>query len=115
MRNSLVVSLALCLLPLAGTASAAKKWTDMSRSSVFGREAVKGYNKHAGRTIGPRDKLSPPPSLTREFRRRTGYPQGREGHVIDYVLPPERGGTHTPDNLTWKPKGQYLRGLGGSR
>ena len=112
MRTALVVCLVCWLLPLSGTALAAKKWT---RASIFGRETVKTHSKHAGRTMAPRDKMSPPAGLTREFRRRTGYPQGREGHVIDYVLPPERGGTNTPDNLTWKPKGEYLRGLGGHR
>ena len=37
-----------------------------------------------------------------EFRKRSGYPHGRPGYVIDHVRPLSRGGSDTPGNMQWQ-------------
>jgi hypothetical protein len=39
---------------------------------------------------------------TKEFKRMTGYPHGREGYVIDHIIPLKRGGPDTPANMEWQ-------------
>jgi hypothetical protein len=31
--------------------------------------------------------------------RRTGYPKGRKGYVVDHIVPPECGGADIPFNM----------------
>ncbi len=37
-----------------------------------------------------------------EFMRRTGYPHGRPGYVVDHVVPLACGGADTPSNMQWQ-------------
>ena len=39
-----------------------------------------------------------------EFKKRTGYPHGRPGYVIDHVVPLSRGGSDSPGNMQWQSK-----------
>ena len=45
-----------------------------------------------------------PPSARDEFMRKTGYPKGRPGYVIEYIIPFSKGGTDTSVNMRWKEK-----------
>ncbi len=40
----------------------------------------------------------------KEFMRRSGYPHGRKGYVVDYVVTPACGGKEEPSNLQWLPE-----------
>ena len=37
-----------------------------------------------------------------EFKRESGYPEGRKGYVIDHVIPLKRGGCDSPGNMQWQ-------------
>ena len=39
-----------------------------------------------------------------EFMKRTGYPHGRPGYVVDHIKPLSRGGSDTPGNMQWQTK-----------
>jgi len=34
--------------------------------------------------------------------RRTGYPKGRRGYVVDHIIPLECGGADIPSNMEWQ-------------
>ena len=36
------------------------------------------------------------------FARKTGYPNGRPGYVIDHIKPLACGGADTPSNMQWQ-------------
>ncbi len=38
----------------------------------------------------------------REFMRRTGYPNGRPGYIVDHIIPLKRGGVDAPSNMQWQ-------------
>jgi hypothetical protein len=37
-----------------------------------------------------------------EFMKRTGYPHGRPGYVIDHIKPLSEGGADDPSNMQWQ-------------
>src|SRR5215831_362144 len=41
-------------------------------------------------------------SARSEFMRRTGYPKGRKGYVVDHIVPLECGGADVPSNMQWQ-------------
>ena len=34
--------------------------------------------------------------------KRTGYPKGRKGYVVDHIVPLECGGADVPSNMQWQ-------------
>ena len=40
----------------------------------------------------------------REFMRLTGYPNGRQGYIIDHIVPLFRGGADDQSNMQWQPE-----------
>jgi hypothetical protein len=40
----------------------------------------------------------------REFKKCTGFPQGRPGYVIDHIFPLACGGPDVPENMIWQKK-----------
>jgi hypothetical protein len=38
----------------------------------------------------------------KEFMEESGYPKGRAGYVIDYIIPLKEGGTDASQNMRWK-------------
>jgi hypothetical protein len=47
-------------------------------------------------------KIKRSASARADFMRRTGYPKGREGYVVDHVVPLECGGADVPSNMQWQ-------------
>ena len=41
------------------------------------------------------------PAAAAEFKRMTGYPQGRPGYEVDHIVPLARGGADKPSNMQW--------------
>jgi len=40
-------------------------------------------------------------SPKREFQRNSGFPNGRDGYVVDYILPLKDGGAEDAENMKW--------------
>jgi hypothetical protein len=53
----------------------------------------------SGAELCAREARSAP--AVREFKRRTGYPQGRPGYEVDHILPLACGGADRPENMQW--------------
>ena len=43
-------------------------------------------------------------SAKKQFMRQTGYPKGRKGYVVDYIVPRSKGGMDHPANMQWLKK-----------
>jgi hypothetical protein len=53
-------------------------------------------------TVAKRDrngKIKRSSSARADFMRRTGYPRGRKGYVVDHIIPLECGGADVPSNM----------------
>jgi hypothetical protein len=37
-----------------------------------------------------------------EFKKQSGYPNGRPGYVIDHIKPLKEGGCDCPENMQWQ-------------
>ncbi|RZJ36712.1 MAG: HNH endonuclease [Flavobacterium sp.] len=37
-----------------------------------------------------------------QFKKQTGYPNGRPGYVIDHIVPLKKGGCDCPENMQWQ-------------
>ena len=56
-------------------------------------------------TVAKRDsngKIKRNASARADFMRRTGYPTGRKGYVVDHIIPLECGGADVPANMQWQ-------------
>ena len=68
---------------------------------------VKAHDRTAPRRCAscPRDshgRILRSPEARHEFMRRSGYPRGRKGYVIDHIVPLECGGSDAPSNMEWQ-------------
>ena len=55
----------------------------------------------------PRDangKIKRSVSAKNEFKKQTGYPNGRAGNVIDHIIPLKDGGCDCHENMQWQTK-----------
>ena len=41
-----------------------------------------------------------------KFKKQSGFPHGRRGYVIDYIVPPKHGGAVKAYNMQWLPKSE---------
>ena len=41
-------------------------------------------------------------SAKREFMKMTGYSHGKQGYVVDHIVPLKRGGADAPSNMQWQ-------------
>src|SRR5262245_15703856 len=72
-----------------------KKHIDESAESSVAKKssvAIRGSNGRIKRSASARA----------DFMRRTGYPKGRKGYVVDHIIPLECGGADIPSNMQWQ-------------
>ncbi len=72
-----------------------------SRTSGTGHVAPHSW----GCKTCPRDthgRINRDPKARQVFLRKTGYPHGRPGYVVDHIVPLECGGSDTPSNMQWQ-------------
>lgn len=55
------------------------------------------YHKETGKPVRSREAI-------REFKRCTGFVNGRPGYVIDHIFPLACGGPDVPENMIWQKK-----------
>lgn len=79
-----------------------------TKSSVTSGPSTRSYatsTRSTRPTLTVRDgggRIKRSESAKREFMKRTGYPKGRPGYVIDHVVPLACGGADTPSNMQWQ-------------
>lgn len=62
-----------------------------------------GHSSHSrAHAAGGQKPASRSSAARREFMRRSGYPRGRRGYVVDHIRPLACGGADTPDNMQWQ-------------
>jgi len=76
------------------TSSKAKITSKRSSSSVP-RKSTIAHRKSNG-------KIKRSVAAKNEFMKRTGYPKGRKGYVLDHIVPLECGGADVPSNMQWQ-------------
>jgi hypothetical protein len=50
----------------------------------------------------PNGKIRRSAAARTEFMKQTGYPKGRQGYVVDHIVPLECGGADVPSNMQWQ-------------
>ena len=69
------------------------------------RDAILSAPSSRSRTYSApnsRGRLHRSAEAKEEFLRRTGYPQGRKGYVVDHIVPLCAGGADASSNMQWQ-------------
>src|SRR5262249_39537162 len=129
-RIGVALAAAMLLLPLTVVAqrsgrsrssSSRSRSTSSKPRSTSTRSRKSSVPKKS--TVAKRDsngKIKRSSSARSEFMRRTGYPRGRKGYVVDHIIPLECGGADVPSNMQWQTVQEATRieakeGAGGSK
>lgn len=83
-----------------------------NRSSTNSGSSYNSYKKspkHSSKYIYSleRDKhgrIKRSESAKRKFLKESGFPKGREGYVVDHIIPLKKGGCDCPRNMQWQTK-----------
>ncbi len=89
-----LISLLICLLLLLPvTVTAGGKGSGRHKS--YSSSSVKrDSNGHIARSSAAKS----------DFMKQSGYPHGRQGYVVDHVVPLKKGGSDSPSNMQWQSK-----------
>jgi hypothetical protein len=87
------------------------KRVHVAAHATTGGTHVRAHTRAAPRRCAacPRDRhgrILRSPEARREFMRRSGYPHGRNGYVIDHRVPLECGGSDAPSNMQWETRAE---------
>lgn len=85
------------------TRSAPRSKSSFKVSGSTSIKSPKGsYNATVGVQRDIKGRIKRSSAARKAFMRKTGYPHGRPGYVIDHIIPLKRGGSDTPDNMQWQ-------------
>jgi len=74
--------------------SSSSKSTKATMSSVPKKSTVAKCSSNG--------KIKRSASARPDFMRRTGYPKGGKGYVVEHIVPLECGGPDVPSNMQWQ-------------
>lgn len=83
--KSLLITLAFLFLQSCSTTA------NNHHSSVYCVACVRDESGHIQRDM----------KAKKAFMERSGYPNGREGFVVDHIIPLYKGGKDIPENMQW--------------
>src|SRR5262249_19353353 len=114
MRTGVALATVMLVLPLTVVAQKSGR----SRSSSSRSSAKSTSSKPTSTSTGSRKSSIPKKSTVAkrsgngrikrsssaraDFMRQTDYPKGRNGYVVDDILPLECGGADVPSNMQWQ-------------
>src|SRR5215471_13724618 len=102
-RTGVALAAIVLLFPLSGAAQKggrSSSHSSRSSSTKTTKASVPKKSSVAKRSSNGRIRRSA--SARAEFMRRTGYPKGRKGYVVDHIVPLESGGSDIPSNMQWQ-------------
>jgi|SRR5262249_45466259 len=94
------IALLVPLTVVAQKGGRSSSHSSRSSSTKTTKASVPKKSSVAKRSSNGRIKRSS--SARADFMRRTGYPRGRKGYVVDHIVPLECGGAGTPSNMHWQ-------------
>ena len=111
----LFLILGLAIPPAADAGRSSHSYTHSHSSARLKRSGYRSHvryhsMRHATRLSYPyatRDshgRIKRSEVAKRDFMRRTGYPHGRPGYVVDHIVPLSKGGADDPSNMQWQTK-----------
>ena len=106
MKTILAALMALPLIAppsLARHSSAGGSHHSGSFHNYSARSSTRSYSGVARDQHG---RIKRSETAKRDFERQTGYPHGREGYVVDHVIPLACGGADDPSNMQWQTKAE---------
>src|SRR5262245_7787967 len=114
-RIGVALATVMLLLPLTvvaqksgrsrSSSSSRTRSTSSKHKSTSTKAALHHKSVPKKSTVAPRaanGKIKRSASARSEFMKRTGYPKGRKGYVVDHVVPLECGGPDVPSNMQWQ-------------
>jgi len=93
------------LLIFAQGANLQARSNQSHKSGVYSSRSNRSARTHTARhssTRYHRSRIKRSSAAKHDFMRRTGYPHGRKGYVVDHVKPLACGGADAPSNMQWQ-------------
>src|SRR5262245_15310297 len=97
---SVAIALLLPLVVIAQKGGRLSAQSSRSSSSKSTKSSVPKKFTVAKRSCN--DTVRRRSSARAKFMKRTGYPNGRRGYVVDHIVPLECGGADVPSNMQWQ-------------
>src|SRR5262249_21233926 len=101
-RTGVALAAVALLVPLTVVAQKGGRSSHSSRSSSTKTTKSSVPKKSTVAKRNSNGKIKRSASARAEFMRRTGYPKGRKGYVVDHILPLECGGADVRANMQWQ-------------